>query len=87
MGILLNPLYSTVFAVRLVSPVSFYSPPHLHNPDSDRPSYVIHTLNLAGPPMQVGKTFSGEVYRQGHERLREHFSEPPQPVCIKKKNL
>jgi len=30
--------------------------------------------------MQVGKTVSNEVYRQGHERLREHFSQPPQPV-------
>lgn len=30
--------------------------------------------------MQVGKTVGGEVYRQGHERLREHFSQPPQPV-------
>lgn len=30
--------------------------------------------------MQVGKTVGNEVYRQGHQRLREHFSEPPQPV-------
>ena len=30
--------------------------------------------------MQVGKTVSNEVYRQGHERIREHFSQPPQPV-------
>lgn len=43
-------------------------------------AYVIYTLNLAGPLMQVGKTVGGEVYRQGHERLREHFSEPPQPI-------
>lgn len=30
--------------------------------------------------MQVGKTVGGEVYRQGHERMREHFSQPPQPA-------
>ena len=30
--------------------------------------------------MQVGKTVGNEVYRQGHERLKEHFSQPPQPV-------
>lgn len=30
--------------------------------------------------MQVGKTVGGEVYRQGHERMREHFSQSPQPA-------
>lgn len=43
-------------------------------------SYVVYSLNLAGPLMQVGKTVGNEVYRQGQERLREHFSQPPQPV-------
>jgi len=43
-------------------------------------AYVVYSLNLAGPLMQVGKTVGNEVYRQGHERLKEHFSQPPQPV-------
>jgi len=43
-------------------------------------AYVIYSLNLAGPLMQVGKSVGNEVYRQGHERLTEHFSQPPQPV-------
>jgi len=43
-------------------------------------AYIVWSLNLAGPLMHVGKTVGNEVYRQGHERLREHFSEPPQPV-------
>ncbi|KAF9653272.1 protein SEY1 [Thelephora ganbajun] len=43
-------------------------------------AYVVYSLNLAGPLVQVGKTVGNEVYRQGHERLREHFSQPPQPV-------
>ncbi|KAL0575676.1 Dynamin-like GTPase that mediates homotypic ER fusion [Marasmius crinis-equi] len=45
-------------------------------------AYVVLSLGLAGPLIQVGRTVATEVQRQATERLREHFAEPvrAQPV-------
>jgi len=39
-------------------------------------SYVIISLNLAGPILQITSTVTGEVQRQAHMRLKEYFAEP-----------
>jgi len=40
--------------------------------------YIVVQLNLSGPLYNVAKSVGSEVHRQASNRLREHFTEPPQ---------